>query len=167
MIEQNKDRFITRNNELRILWIAVFVLVGIIVCIKTQPQIISPLGESPVCLTYQAPKTIDYLIDYYSNKYGKSPWDKLTTKVKLHFLLLRESVYGTNKNCGDSGLSCGPMQFRASTYANYRAKMLKLGLVTDMGSLWDLENSIDTAAYIISVGGQNNWGPILRQEIKL
>ena len=46
--------------------------------------------------------TTDEMVDFYANKYGKYPWEKLTIKVKLHYLLLRESAYGNSKNCGEA-----------------------------------------------------------------
>lgn len=133
--------------------------------------ILSPCPESGCISKVQAaePKqmTTDEMVDFYANKYGKYPWEKLTIKVKLHYLLLRESAYGNSKNCGDGGLACGPLQFHESTYQSFRKIMMTKNLVKYIGSRFDLEDAIETTAWAISDGRENNWGPIARGEIKI
>jgi hypothetical protein len=112
--------------------------------------------------------TVDEMVDKYSDKYGSSKWLKLRTKALIHYLLLRESAYGSTTNCGDHGLACGPMQFHAATYTANRQRMMKLALVDHMGSRLDMEDAIETATWMIAVKGQEKqWGPVLRGEIKL
>lgn len=85
----------------------------------------------------------------------------------LHFLLLREQNYGGSKNCGDSGLACGPLQFHEGTYERNRKDMIDKGFVNDIGSRHDMSDAIETTAYMISIGQENQWGPVARGEIKL
>lgn len=113
------------------------------------------------------PMTLDAMIDKYAMKYGSTKWIQLRTKALLHAMLLHETAYGNTTKCGDQGLSCGPLQFREPTYNGFRKEMIKKGLVEEMGSRFDLENSIDTAAYMVATGHEDNWGPVLRGEVKL
>lgn len=110
---------------------------------------------------------IDRWVDKYATRYGKDRWFRNRTKALLHYLLLREQNYGGSDKCGDSGLSCGPLQFRVGTYADFRKEMMRKGLTKDMGSRLDMEDAIETAAWAINNGKEKHWGPVLREEIKL
>lgn len=144
-----------------------FLLVyGVLQVFKTP--ILSPCPDNGcISVQYSIPKTVDFLVDMYATKYGKTKWLQLRTKALVHFMLLREAAYGNTTTCGDSGLACGPLQFHEPTYISYRKQMISKGLAQDMGSRWDMENAIDTASYIINEGGENNWGPVARGEIKI
>ena len=111
--------------------------------------------------------TIDQLVDYSAKKYGKNKAQYLRIKAMIHPLLYKEALYGLNTNCGDSGKACGPLQFHAPTYTAYRKIMIKRGLVSEMGDRLNMVYAIDTAAWAISDGRENAWGPVLRGEIKL
>ena len=137
-------------------------------------KVISPIPKSyiveakeNVYITLPPKETVDTWVDKYANKYGTTPSQINRIKVLLHFLLLKEAGYGSNKNCGDSGLACGPLQFHEPTYKGFRKIMMQKGLVKEMGSRLDMENAIETTAWAISDGRENNWGPVLRGEIKL
>lgn len=110
---------------------------------------------------------VDDLVDTYSKKYGKTPYQANRTKALLHFLLLREQNYGGSNNCGDGGKACGALQYHQATYVSYRNIMMKKGLVEDMGSRLDMEDAIETTAWAINDGRENAWGPVARGEIKL
>jgi len=144
-----------------------FLAVGVVLY-WTRIPVISPCPDDGCAfISYETPKTIDTLVDMYANRYGKTAWTKLRTKTILHYLLLREAAYGNTKTCGDSGLACGPLQFHDATYISFRQIMIERGLTTKIGSRWDMEDSIETAAWAINDGRENNWGPIARGEIKL
>lgn len=110
---------------------------------------------------------IDRWVDIYSEKYGKTRYEINRLKALTHYLLLREQNYGGSTNCGDSGLACGPMQFHAGTYTKNRNDMIKKGLTKKIGSRENMENAIETAIYMFSIGQEKQWGPVLREEIKL
>lgn len=161
---------IVRRYQIRswyLMVILVFVCAGCVLY-WTRIPVISPCPDDGCAfISYETPKTIDTLVDMYSMRYGKTKWMQLRTKVILHYLLLREAAYGNTKTCGDSGLACGPLQFHDATYISFRQIMIERGLTTKLGSRWDMEDSIETAAWAINDGRENNWGPISRGEIKL
>jgi len=158
----------------RLLWTFVyFCILGRLLYI-TQDRVVSPCSDSGCHVKvveaeerlsdYQK---IDRWVDIYAEKYGKSRYQINRLKALTHYLLLREQNYGGSTNCGDSGKACGPMQFHAGTYAKNREDMLKKGLAFDFGSRLDMENAIETAIYMFSIGQEKQWGPVLREEIKL
>lgn len=110
---------------------------------------------------------VDDLVDIYSKKYGKTPYQANRTKALIHFLLLREQNYGGSNARGDGGLAAGPLQFHEGTYISYRNMMIQQGLVSDMGSRLDMEDAIETTAWAINDGREKAWGPVARGEIKL
>lgn len=111
--------------------------------------------------------TVDEMVDKYSKKYGVDRYGQNRLKALTHYLLLREQNYGGSTKCGDDGMACGPMQFWEGTYNRNRKDMIRKGFVTDMGSRHDLEDSIETAIYMFSIGQEKQWGPVLRGEIKI
>lgn len=115
---------------------------------------------------YVAVETPDF--DFYVNKYVDKymTHDKEYTKYKLRCLYWKESRNGTSDAHGDNGMAGGPLQFWQETYNNYRKIMIKRGLVTEIGSRYDLENAIETTVWAISDGRELAWGPILRGECK-
>jgi len=148
------------------------VILFFILCYWTvrwmETPVLSPCPDSGCAfISYETPKTIDSMVDLYSMRYGKTKWEQLRTKTMIHYLLLREAAYGNTKTCGDNGLACGPLQYHDATYLSFRKIMIERGLITDIGSRWDMEDSIETTAWAINDGRENNWGPILRGEIKL
>jgi hypothetical protein len=152
----------------RIFWI-LFIFLSAYGLLQLFPvKITSPCPDSGCFVhTVQAEITVNDMIDAAAVKYAKTKWEVLTIRVKLHYLLLRESAYGNTTSCGDQGLSCGPLQFRTPTYTAFRKIMIDRGLVNHMGSRLDLQDSIETCAWAISDGRENNWGPILRGDIKI
>ena len=153
----------------------VFILISIIggsiyaasVPVKNQttvqrlPAVASP---TPIPVNYA---DVDRYVDESAGRFSTSQAQKNAIKVKLHFLLLKESGYGTNTNCGDGGLSCGPLQFREPTWQGYRKIMLKKGIISDIGSRWNMKQSIETAAWAIADGREMAWGPLRRGELDL
>ena len=155
----------------------VIIYFGILYAIGTLfiwPKVISPCAESGCHVEvieaeerlsdYQK---IDRWVDIYSEKYGDTRYEKNRLKALTHYLLLREQNYGGSINCGDSGRACGPMQFWAGTYKANRLAMIKKGLTKELGSRENMENAIETAIYMFSIGQERQWGPVLRGEIVL
>lgn len=159
----------------RLLWTFVyFVVLGGLLYI-TQDRVVSPCSDHGCHVKvveaeerlsdYQK---IDRWVDIYCSKYFKGNQYSINRcKALTHFLLLREQNYGGSTNCGDSGLACGPMQFHAGTYTKNRKDMIKKGLTKKLGSRENMENAIETAIYMFSIGQEKQWGPVLRGEIKL
>jgi hypothetical protein len=118
-------------------------------------------------LTPEEEKTVDEMISDASNKYGATRYERNRLKALTHYLLLRENNYGATNECGDNGLACGPMQFHEDTYIRNRKTMIRLGHVSQMGSRWNMQDAIETAIYMFSIGQEKQWGPILRGEIEI
>jgi len=132
-------------------------------CADTGCFIKVVMAEEPVSNDQQ----IDEWVDMYAEKFSNTRYEKNRIKALTHYLLLREQNYGGSDNCGDSGNACGPMQFWASTYEQNRNDMIRKGLAFDFGSRLDMEDSIETAIYMFSIGQAKQWGPVYRDEIKL
>jgi hypothetical protein len=130
--------------------------------VKTY-QVIPKVTPTPTT----SPADIDKFVNLYSDKYGKTRYEKNRIKALLHYLLLREQNYGGSDNCGDSGKACGPLQFHEPTYIGYRKIMIQRGLVKEIGSRLLMANAIETAAWAISDGREQAWGPVARDEIKI
>lgn len=111
-----------------------------------------------------APSEADVLVGKYADKFGKTTGEKSRLRGVLHCLLNIESVHGNNDGHGDNGMAGGPLQFWEETYIGYRKLMIKEGLVTEIGSRYNLENAIETTAWALVSGRGKAWGPILRWE---
>jgi len=84
-------------------------------------------------------------------------------KFILECLLHRESRHDdAGDHCGDSGKSCGILQFREATWIRMRKQMIKDGVATEIGSLYDDKEAIRTTAWAINNGNAKEWGPIFR-----
>jgi len=151
-----------------------FLLVVAGSTVRVEYEFISPLPDRVLGkvdqIQAQEPdlcRDIDCWIDEYSKKFVKSEVEAMQIKVKLHFLVYKESKYGFDTNCGDSGKACGPLQFHESTWQGYRKIMLKEGLIDEIGSRLDMEQALETTAWAIATGRETAWGPIKRGEIDL
>lgn len=134
----------------------------------SSPLFISkPADTATVAQVTPPPPNVDELVDTYSKKYGETRYEQNRIKVALHFLLLKEQNYGGSNKCGDSGKACGPLQYHIGTWVAFRKLMIKEGLVEQIGERTDMEQAIETTAWAIADGRENNWGPIARKEIKL
>lgn len=110
------------------------------------------------------PSEADVLVGKYADKYGRTTGEKSRLRGVLHCLLNIESVHGNNNGHGDNGMAGGPLQFWEETYIGYRKLMIKEGLVTEIGSRYNLEDAIETTAWALVTGRGKAWGPILRWE---
>lgn len=115
--------------------------------------------------TYLPPEA-DVLVAKYAQRYGSTPSEVNHIKVLLHCLLFRETGYGSNKGHGDNGKAGGPLQFHQPTWDSYRKIMQQRGLVTEIGSRYDMAQAIETTAWAISDGRAKAWGPVLRGECR-
>lgn len=107
---------------------------------------------------------IDAWVTFYANKFAKTPGKVNHTRQLLHCLLYREAGYGSNKGHGDNGKAGGALQFHNPTWDGYRKIMMKRGLITEIGSRYDMEQAIETTAWAINDGRALAWGPFLRKE---
>lgn len=103
---------------------------------------------------------ISSLIDDAVNEF--LPNHKSESLMIMHCLAHRESGHGANNAMGDGGLAGGPFQFHEGTWNRMRSQMIKQGKATEIGSRYDLKESVRTTAWAIKEGRALEWGPILR-----
>ncbi len=174
---QYRDKWGFRNEtKSSVLIMAIFMLLVVIAGREWQRvhPIISPCPEEGCSTKVYAAEptptptlTIDQLVDKYATTYTQNESQKSWMKAIVHFLLYKESKHGADKQQGDGGLAGGPLQFHETTYVGFRRIMIDRGLTTYIGSRFDLNDAIETAIWAIADGRENNWGPIVRGEIKL
>lgn len=90
------------------------------------------------------------------------PNHKSESLMIMHCLAHRESGHGASNAQGDGGLAGGGFQFHEATWQRMRKQMLKAGLITEIGSRFDLKQATYTTAWAIANGRALEWGPILR-----
>ena len=109
----------------------------------------------------------DELIDLNCHRFFKEERKIQYCKFQMHCLYWKETRNGLNKDAhGDGGMAGGYFQFWQQTYVNARHDMILQGHVKDTGSRYDLENAIETTAWMLSEGRGSEYGPILRGECK-
>jgi hypothetical protein len=120
--------------------------------------------DKPITVIKEA-ANIDTWIGKYADKYANDKKNTSYLRYQLHCLANKESGhrYNDHRKCGDGGLSCGLMQFREGTWKSFRSKMMKLGLVSEIGSLWNNEQVVETTAWALANGYENHWGPIVNK----
>lgn len=90
------------------------------------------------------------------------PTHKSESLMIMHCLAHRENGHAANRNCGDSGDSCGPFQYKQETWNRMRKLMIKDGFATEIGDRYDKKESTRTTAWAINNGNAKEWGPIMR-----
>jgi hypothetical protein len=110
-------------------------------------------------------ENIDGWIGKYADKYATTKKPSSYLRYQLHCLANKESGhrYDDHKKCGDGGLSCGIYQYREGTWKMFRNKMLKAGLITEIGTLWNNQQAVETTAWALANGYENHWGPIVNK----
>ena len=160
-----------RKNRMWPTYILAAALTAALVVIMAYPyivkaQLLNPEGPKSNKEIYVAwlpiPENEDMWVREYADKYGKTLSQKNHIRELLHCLLYNESGYGHNKGHGDSGLAGGPAQFHEATWQRMRKQMLKKGLITEIGSRYDMEQAIQTTAWTIVNGYAKEWEPVLR-----
>ena len=111
-------------------------------------------------------KSIPNMVERSAEKFTTNDKQKNYITYQLYCLLRKESNFGENEDCGDSGKSCGILQFREATYNRIRKEMIRKGLVTELGDRFSPFYSIETTAYALTQGYGNEWGPVKRGECK-
>lgn len=131
-------------------------------------QFVSPLAQGTIKIV-EVEKTvkdenIDTWIREAASKYQNANFPESYLKYQLHCLANKESGhrYENHTKCGDGGKSCGLYQYRQGTWNGFRKIMIKQGLATEIGSLWDNKLQVETTAWALSDGRHQNWGPWLR-----
>lgn len=141
--------------------------------VKVEYEFISPIPADTFILkevTITPTEKCDYAdcwVRKYSVLFGGTHAEITRTKALVHYLLYRESGYGSNKSCGDGGKACGPLQFHKGTWEANRQRMIDAGIVSEIGDRTDMRQAIETTAWMIAQGQENQWGPYLRGDIKL
>jgi hypothetical protein len=110
-------------------------------------------------------ENIDTWVGEYADKYANQSKPSSYLRYQLHCLANKESGhrYDDHEKCGDNGKSCGLYQYRKPTWEMFRKEMIKKGLVTEIGTLWNNEQAVETTAYALSQGYDNHWGPIVNK----
>lgn len=133
-----------------------------------SPLVVEEIEDYEMSYEIKEPcNEIDCWIDMYSKQYGTDLNKRQQLKVKLHFLAYREAKYGVSNGHGDGGKAGGPYQFHQPTWEANRQRMIDEGLINDIGSRYDMQQAIQTTAWMLSEGQDNQWGPLLRKEINL
>ena len=109
-------------------------------------------------------KAIPNMVEMSAERFTTSAKQKNFIMYQLFCLLREESYLGETKTCGDSGKSCGFMQFKEATYNRIRKEMIKKGLVEELGNRFSPFYSIETTAYALTQGYGKEWGPIARKK---
>ena len=141
-----------------------------------EPEIVSPVAaQEEVSTTHfldeaeakeSTREAIPNMVEMSAEKFTTSTKQKNFIMYQLFCLLREESNMGEVETCGDSGKSCGVLQFREATYNRMRREMIRKGLVTELGDRFSPFYSIETTAYALTQGYGKEWGPILRRECK-
>lgn len=113
-------------------------------------------------------ENIDAWIREAAAKYQNASYPESYLKYQLHCLANKESGhrYDDHTKCGDNNASCGLFQYKQATWNGFRKIMIKQGLATEIGSLWDNELQVETTAWALSEGRHQNWGPWSRGECR-
>jgi len=190
-LRDRKGRFAARGSGWRLLLalLAAFILALAIWWLDATffPVIVSPVPEenyvSPVSKTEVRPAVkfavvpveskeerpeaqVSVLVEAVAAKYAHGDYEKYRLIYQLHCLLWKESNYYLNKAHGDNGLAGGALQFHEGTWVSFRREMMRQGLVAEIGSRYDLEQAVETAAWALAHGKGNHWGPIARGECR-
>jgi len=166
-----KSRIKTRGYYRRSERLSGFVGIGItiVACLwlRVLGQGINLNKQNVEAKNYIKPLVIDTretnissLIDDAVNEFLSD--HKSESLMIMHCLAHRESGHGASNEHGDGGLAGGPFQFHEATWQRMRKQMIKQGKAIEIGSRYDLKESIRTTAWAIREGRALEWGPILR-----
>lgn len=135
-------------------------------------EFINPQGDMAIIERVrqvdQPDENMDAWIREAAARYSNTKYPESYLKYQLHCLANKESGhrYDDHTNCGDSGASCGLYQYKQPTWDGFRKIMIKKGLATEIGSLWDNKLQVETTAWALSEGRHRNWGPWVRGECR-
>ena len=138
--------------------------------LSVRPVLLSPLPDnryevvSTKEIVMYREENADTWIDRYAYEYTQTKEEAEYLKFQLHCLYWKEARNGMSDAKGDGGRAAGPMQFHRGTYVAMVGQMMSEGLRDDAGSRLDVHDSIQVAAWAISLGEGKQWGPILRGE---
>ena len=121
---------------------------------------------TPVEAKESVRQALPNMVEVAAERFTKNAQQKNRVMAQLWCLLREESNFGENETCGDSGKSCGILQFREATYNRMRRQMIKAGLVEELGDRFSEWYSIETTAWALVQGYGNEWGPVARSVCK-
>lgn len=135
---------------------------------QQRNNIKSPLGWKPEVFAeeiqvFTLTENQDTWIGQYAEKYATKSKNASYLRYQLHCLANKENGHHANDKCGDNGKSCGMYQYREGTWNGFRKEMIKKGLASEVGSLWDDQQAIETTAWALANGKENHWGPIVNK----
>lgn len=136
-----------------------------------RDRMLSPLGKPMIIKVIKEVKAIDRnpidaYIDEAALKFGKGRTGYSSLKKTLHCLLYYESKHGYATGRGDNGMAAGIFQFWEDTWIRMRKQMIKQGVAETISDRYDNRAAAFTAAWAITNGRGNEWGPLLRGECK-
>ncbi|MCR4324970.1 MAG: hypothetical protein NUV69_04770 [Candidatus Curtissbacteria bacterium] len=146
----------------------VFVYKPEVLAAETLPvasPITSPVPTSTPTATVAeivSAKPYDIYVGEFVDEYFENPAQQSEVRMIMHCLLYRETKHDLSKGHGDGGLAGGPLQYHEATWEGFRKIMVNKGLVTEIGSRYDVKESIRTTVWAIEDGRALNWGPLLR-----
>ena len=118
--------------------------------------------STPTVEEISSAKSYDIYVGEFVDEYFSNPGQQSEVRMIMHCLLYRETKHDLSKGHGDGGLAGGPLQYHQPTWDGFRKIMIKKGLVNEVGSRYDIKESIRTTVWAIEDGRALNWGPILR-----
>lgn len=108
-------------------------------------------------------KSYDEYVGEFTDQLFNDKGRQSEVRMIMHCLLYRESKHGLSKGLGDNGMAAGPLQYWEDTWTRMRKAMIKDGIVSEIGTRFDLKEAIRTTIYAIKQGWGKEWGPILRE----
>jgi hypothetical protein len=118
-----------------------------------------PITPTPIIM-YQMVMNQDTWIGEYADQYATPKRNASYLRYQLHCLAHKENNHHANNNKGDSGLASGMYQFHQATWLGFRKIMMQKGLITEIGNRDNDRQAIETTAWALANGRENNWGPI-------
>jgi len=108
----------------------------------------------------------DIWIFQYATQFQRPELGKTVSLLRYQLACLahKENGYHSNDHCGDGGLACGMYQYHPGTYTGFRKIMIAQGLTDHIGSRLNDQDAIQTTAWALTHGHEEDWGPILRGE---
>ena len=174
---KDKPKFLglKRNAYLNVLVLGIFIALVVIIgknfrsqelktisYAQTANKFSQQISQLKEINKYSNPQ--DIWIFQYATQFQKPEIGKSVSLLRYQLACLahKENGYHANNNCGDGGLACGMYQYHPETYTGFRKIMMSEGLTDHVGSRLNDQDAIQTTAYALTHGLENNWGPIAR-----
>jgi hypothetical protein len=155
-------------------WLNVFLgfaLIGLVWAVFSTSEtvhLVTPLAHAQVAgnsaeLSVPTPtptieiENMDVWNGKYIDQFASGDSERSLWRYQFNCIEHFESTHHYTTRNGDNGLAQGLFQYHQETWVGYRKRMIKEGLITEIGSPYNDEQAIQTTAYIFAHGGQQNW----------